>query len=226
MRLPDGKNVAARQAVQGSAPCARTCRGTIIFFITAISTSWTLERGPCRKPSGGGSDRYSLLQKALRLISECSSTGISFRLSQSGGSSGASDSWLETIRKSAKQALSVLPGRIFLDTCVVNFMLDYGEQIHDGTPATVDAGERVVRDIEALHNIWLVGQRATWQLAISPHTYQEIAATHDARRRHRLQTWFADLWQYWQIHHSRERRPSELCRSGRYSCSRSLVWQP
>ena len=102
-----------------------------------------------------------------------------------------------------------LLGRIFLDTCVVNFMLDYGEQIHDGTPATVDAGERVVRDIEALHNIWLVGQRATWQLAISPHTYQEIAATHDARRRHRLQTWFADLWQYWQnIIHENDDLPS------------------
>ena len=82
------------------------------IFCTAISTSWTLERGPCRKPSGGGSDRYSLSQKALRLISECSSTGTSFRLSQSGGSSGDSDSWLEIIRKRAKQVLSVQFGAI------------------------------------------------------------------------------------------------------------------
>ena len=55
----------------------RSSRNRICFnqiFYTAISTSWTLERGPCRKPSGGGSDRYSLSQKALRLISECSST--------------------------------------------------------------------------------------------------------------------------------------------------------
>ena len=72
----------------------------------------TLERGPCRKPSGGGSDRYSLSQKALRLISECSSTGTSFRLSQSGGLSGASDSWLETIKKRANQVLSVQFGAI------------------------------------------------------------------------------------------------------------------
>ena len=82
------------------------------IFCTAISTSWTLERGPCRKLSGGGSDRYSLSQKALCLISECSSTGTSFRLSQSGGLSGASDSWLETIRNRAKQALSVQFGAI------------------------------------------------------------------------------------------------------------------
>ena len=93
----------------------RSSRNRICFnqiFYTAISTSWTLERGPCRKPSGGGSDRYSLSQKALRLISECSSTGTSFRLSQ-GGSSGASDSWLETIRKRAKQVLSVQFGPFF-----------------------------------------------------------------------------------------------------------------
>ena len=25
-----------------------------------------------------------------------------------------------------------VPGRVFLDTCVVNFMLEFGEQIHDG----------------------------------------------------------------------------------------------
>ena len=25
-----------------------------------------------------------------------------------------------------------IPGRVFLDTCVVNFLLGYGEQIHDG----------------------------------------------------------------------------------------------
>ena len=102
-----------------------------------------------------------------------------------------------------------VPGRIFLDTCVVNFVLDYGEQIHDGTPAPADAGERVVRDIEALRNIWLVGQRAAWQLAISPHTYQEIAATLDPPRRHQLEPWFADLWQYWlNIIHENDDLPS------------------
>ena len=93
--------------------------------------------------------------------------------------------------------LADIPGRVFLDTCVVNFMLDYGEQIHDGAPVPVGADERTVRDIEALYNIMLVGQRAMWQLAISPHTYQEIAATKTARRRAYLETWFNDLWQHW-----------------------------
>ena len=105
--------------------------------------------------------------------------------------------------------LKDIPGRVFLDTCVVNFMLDYGEQIHDGAPVPVDASERMARDIEALYNIMLVGQRAMWQLAISPHTYQEIAATKTVGRRNRLQTWFDDLWQYWlNVIHEDDNLPS------------------
>ena len=90
-----------------------------------------------------------------------------------------------------------IPGRVFLDTCVVNFMLDYGEQIHDGAPSPSGASERVIGDVAALRNLMLVGQRAMWELAISPHTYQEIVRTKTLGRRHHLQTWFEDLWQYW-----------------------------
>jgi hypothetical protein len=100
-------------------------------------------------------------------------------------------------RELLRMAFNDVPGRVFLDTCVVNFILDYGEQIHEGISLPDGVGERVVRDIEALYNIFLVGQRAMWQLAISPHTYQEVASTRDAHRRYHLQSWFADLWQHW-----------------------------
>ena len=93
--------------------------------------------------------------------------------------------------------LRKVPERIFLDTSVVNFILDYGEQIFDGSEPPTSASERVVRDIEALSNIMLVGKRAMWQLAISPHTYQEIMDTRDKQRRDRLRSWFEDLWRYW-----------------------------
>jgi hypothetical protein len=93
--------------------------------------------------------------------------------------------------------LKDIPGRVFLDTCVVNFILDHGEEVHEGVAPLADAGERVVRDIEALYNIFFVGQRAMWQLAISPHTYQEIAGTQDPHRRYHLESWFGELWQYW-----------------------------
>ena len=52
-------------------------------------------------------------------------------------------------------------------------------------------------DVDTLYNIFVTGQRAMWQLAISPHTYQEIARTQHAVRRHELDQWFNELWQYW-----------------------------
>jgi hypothetical protein len=93
--------------------------------------------------------------------------------------------------------LEDLPGRVFLDTCVVNFILDYGEQIHENLDPPADASDRVRQDVVALRDIFFVGQRANWQLAISPHTYQEVRQTSDPRRRHHLETWFHDIWQYW-----------------------------
>ena len=90
-----------------------------------------------------------------------------------------------------------IPGRVFLDTCVVNFILDHSEEIHEGVAPPAHTGDRVLRDIEALYNIFLVGQRAMWQFAISPHTYQEIAATQNPHRQYHLESWFGELWQYW-----------------------------
>jgi hypothetical protein len=93
--------------------------------------------------------------------------------------------------------LEELPGRVLLDTCVVNFVLDYGEQIHDGAAPPAGTAERVAMDIDALYNIFLTGQRAHWQLAVSPHTHHEVLKTANAQRRRDLETWFGDIWQYW-----------------------------
>jgi len=89
-----------------------------------------------------------------------------------------------------------VPGRVFLDTCVVNFMLEFGEQIHDGSNLPL-VSPREAADIEALRDLWIVGQRTMWQLAISPYTYSEIARTQDHERLGGLHLWFQELWQYW-----------------------------
>src|SRR5262245_1773381 len=89
------------------------------------------------------------------------------------------------------------PGRIFLDTCVINFILDYGDQIHQGEEIPADLSPRARADIQALFDLWDVGQRAFWQLAISPLSYREVTATSDPNRAHWLGCWFAELWNYW-----------------------------
>jgi hypothetical protein len=93
--------------------------------------------------------------------------------------------------------LKEVPGRVFLDTSVVNFMLDYGEQIHDNVADPDTADGRTLEDIDALRKLYVTGQRAAWQLAVSPFTYSEIAGTRDRERLSALDLWFQELWQYW-----------------------------
>ncbi len=98
-----------------------------------------------------------------------------------------------------------IPCRIFLDACVVSLILDHGEEILKGIAPPKDTGQSVMADIAALYNIFFVGHRAMWQLAISPHTYGEIVGT---RARNQLES-FGELWQYWrEIVHETYGQPS------------------
>jgi len=90
-----------------------------------------------------------------------------------------------------------IPRRVFLDTSVVNLALDYGEQIHNGCEIPEGLSVRVQRDVEALKGIFTTGERAFWQLAISPQTYREVTNTNDSGRVHQLERWFFELWHCW-----------------------------
>ncbi|GAH24889.1 unnamed protein product, partial [marine sediment metagenome] len=68
-----------------------------------------------------------------------------------------------------------------------NFWMDYGEEISEGTEPPSGIPKADVEDIKALYGIHMTGQRATWQLAISPHTYQEVLNTPEPKRRHYLE---------------------------------------
>jgi hypothetical protein len=90
-----------------------------------------------------------------------------------------------------------IPSRIFLDTNVVNFILDHGGTIfeNEASPAGIHSDD--LADIEALHLIFATGQRANWQMAVSPLTYDEILRTSDSVRRKHLEDWFGEVWAYW-----------------------------
>jgi len=90
-----------------------------------------------------------------------------------------------------------VPGRVFLDTSVVNFILEFGEQIHDGADKPRWVSKYQSEDIDALYNIFLAGRRADWQLAISPFTYYEIAHTVDQKKNSQLSSWFIEIWNHW-----------------------------
>jgi len=90
------------------------------------------------------------------------------------------------------------PSRVFLDTCSINFILENGEQIFDGGQLRSSSNERERADIEAFRNIFIVGQRASWQIAVSPNSYHEVSCTKDDRKRRYLESWFYEIWNYWQ----------------------------
>lgn len=93
-------------------------------------------------------------------------------------------------------AFELLPARVFLDTSVVNFWLDNTDHIHEGVEIDADTPARVANDIDALKWIYLTGQRAAWQLIVSPLTHQEVVATRDPTRREELVQWFLEIWSY------------------------------
>jgi hypothetical protein len=90
-----------------------------------------------------------------------------------------------------------IAGRILFDTNLVNLTLDCGEFIFDGGEIPAHIPGSAIDDVIALRGMFFTSQRASWQLAISPLTYQEIDATPDRARRAELMRWFNELWLYW-----------------------------
>jgi len=90
-----------------------------------------------------------------------------------------------------------LPRRVFLDTNVICFILDHTESILENDKPPRHLPSRDIQDIEALSLIFQTGQRAYWELAVSPLTYQEIMATSDPNRRRTLEQWFDEILIYW-----------------------------
>jgi len=90
-----------------------------------------------------------------------------------------------------------IPRRVFLDTNVINFIMDYSDSIFENAEIQAGLPLRDIADIEALRLIFETGARAHWELAVSNVTYVEITNTVDKSRRKALQGWFSETWSYW-----------------------------
>lgn len=92
-----------------------------------------------------------------------------------------------------------LPRRVFLDTNVVNFIVDHDAYVFegedDGGIANLSLRDRA--DLEGLRLVFETGQRVHWELVVSDTTYAEILATADEHRRRVLLRLFQELWAYW-----------------------------
>ncbi|MGH9428640.1 MAG: hypothetical protein ACRD2L_20310, partial [Terriglobia bacterium] len=95
------------------------------------------------------------------------------------------------------------PNCIFLDTNVVNKVVEFGEYLFDNYLAEEEREEYDRRpvedqeDIEALHDICLVGQRLCLPLYISDFTIHELSQTPIEPKRQHLLNYAREVFDHW-----------------------------
>lgn len=96
-------------------------------------------------------------------------------------------------------AWQTLPRRIYLDSSTLQTIYDYGGVIWEGEPFEPTArAARVaglVEELDALHNIFMVNERARFEFAVTESSIREVAARND---RGYLQ-WVHDVLDTWLI---------------------------
>ncbi len=90
----------------------------------------------------------------------------------------------------------VTPNRVFLDTSVVNLIVDYGDAIFDGYYDVDSTNTRLTNDVYALYQLFIIGSRNPLKVFISPSTFNEVLATKDPEKKSRLLNYSTDLWYY------------------------------
>jgi hypothetical protein len=79
---------------------------------------------------------------------------------------------------SFEQFMSI-PGRLLLDTCVLNWLQDEGEYIFEGEVPDGYSINTIPKDLVALRQIFQVNERASFQFLVSPITFAELANQKD-----------------------------------------------
>lgn len=92
-----------------------------------------------------------------------------------------------------------IPGRLLLDTCVINCIYDNGEYIFEGYLEEGETEEELDADLRALRLIFDVNERASFQFVISPVSIAELAAIPGFYARERKLRWALDAMDCWQI---------------------------
>jgi hypothetical protein len=100
-----------------------------------------------------------------------------------------------------------LPRRIYLDTSTLQTMFDYGGVIFDGEPfepvgrAAKVAG--LADELEALHMIFLVNERARFEFVVTPSGLREVQGRNDRR----YTQWIYDVRDTWLVQSEDEEIP-------------------
>lgn len=92
-----------------------------------------------------------------------------------------------------------LPGRLLLDTCILNLLQDEGAYIWEGEiPDELDE-DNIDTELKALRFIFQINERAMFQFVISPLTIGELAAIRNFAERESRIRWALDVLDTWHI---------------------------
>lgn len=92
-----------------------------------------------------------------------------------------------------------LPGRLLVDTCVLNLIQDEGAYIWNGEITRSLEQKDVASELRALRLIFQINERAMFQFVVSPLTIGELAAIKDFNERESRIRWALDVLDTWQI---------------------------
>ena len=92
-----------------------------------------------------------------------------------------------------------LPGRLLLDTNVLDYLYEHGGFIWDGEPLPTTLGQRTVGELEALRKIFFVNEHAMFQFVVSPITIAEIANIQRFSAREGQLRWVLDVLDSWLV---------------------------
>lgn len=94
--------------------------------------------------------------------------------------------------------LELLPKRIFVDSSTLQTLQDYGEFLYENVQPAADDGIYSIphgyEELDALRAILLVGRRGAFELALSQHSLEEVAAKND----HEYLQWAHEVLGYWE----------------------------
>lgn len=134
----------------------------------------------------------------------------------------------------AKTRFDQIPGRIFLDTCALQYIQDFGEYIFDNYQEDEEyflapRGKRIEKDnplypqIVALHDLFLGSERAHFEFALSESVYQEVVQKKQGGEIDKgFLQWFYDVWDHWQaVLESYEDEPVSQEAQKRYELAKS-----
>lgn len=90
-----------------------------------------------------------------------------------------------------------IPGRLLLDTCVLNTIQDKGGYIFEGEIPEGLTKEEIPDDLKALRYIFQVNERAAFQFLVSPLTFAELSNSKDISFSYRRIRWAFDVLDVW-----------------------------